>query len=199
VSSGRTGRSLSAAFDAWMADQRARGRLQHDSSQAVYSAMWQALVAWCLGQVPAVGLRGLDAATLARYVASREGMARHTSHHAEPLHPRYQWRLLSLVQRVQAHHTLRHQLAPNTAAAELIAAQPAVRRANASLVDQLPAHLAPDEARRLVQLLAAAQRGSTPAPDPAGRWQDQRNRVAVALQLGAGPQCGWLNRVSAGM
>ena len=197
--SARAGLSLIGAYDAWMADQRARGRLRHDSSQAVYSAMWQALVAWCLVQTPAVALRALDAATLARYVASREGMARHTSHHAEPLHPRYQWRLLSLVQRVQAHHTMRHQLAPNTAAADLIAAQPAVRRANASLVEQLPAHLAPGEARQLVALLASAQRrgalpeGQAAAADAGdnadgelGRWQDLRNRVAVALQLGAG-------------
>ena len=78
----------------------ARGRLAQASSQAVYRAMWQALQAWCVRQQPVVTLRSLDAATLARYLASREGMARHTTHQAEPLHPRYQWRLLSLVQRV---------------------------------------------------------------------------------------------------
>ena len=185
--------TLLAAFDAWMADHRALGRLRHDSSQAVYTAMWQALVAWCVAQKPTVGLRNLDSATLARYVASREGMARHASHHSEPLHPRYQWRLLSLVQRVQAHHAMRHQLPPNTAAADLIAAQPAVRQANATLVDQLPAHLAPDEARRLVTLLSACGRPPRPgasedeslATQPT-RWQDLRDRVAAALQLGAG-------------
>lgn len=167
---------LQQAFDAWLGDQQRLARLRHASSQAVYRAMWQALVAWCGRQRPAVGLRSLDAATLARYLASRAGQA---GLH-EPLNPRYQWRLLSLVQRVQAHHSLRHQLAPHTAAADLIATRPAVRRANASLVDELPAHLRPDEARRLVLAL-----NRPPEPTPP-RWQDLRNRCAAALQLGAG-------------
>lgn len=162
------------AFEAWCTHQRQSGRLRRGSSEAVYRAMWQALAAWCGVQQPPLRLSGLQAGPLAAYLASRSGQAGAAS----ALTPRYRWRLLSLVQRVQAHRaSLRRGPVPGGAAA-LIAAEPAVRHANAADRDEPPPHLAEDAAARLQTLLC----------DPAApsRWQDLRDRCAVALQLGAG-------------
>ena len=37
--------TLEQAFDGWLAHQRVAGRLRRGSSEAVYRAIWQALVA----------------------------------------------------------------------------------------------------------------------------------------------------------
>ena len=89
------------AFEDWCTHQRQSGRLRRGASEAVYRAMWQSLAAWCVSQAPAVLLRSLDAAALQAYVASRHGSAGPD----EALTPRYHWRLLRLVQRVQEHRS----------------------------------------------------------------------------------------------
>jgi integrase len=175
---------LLPAFEAWCSHQRQRGRLRRGSSEAVYRAMWQALAAWCAQQSPPMTLRGLHAGSLSAYLASRRGSAGPEA----PLTPRYQWRLLSLVQRVQADHAAARQRPASTAAAELIAAQPSLRRANAADSADLPDHLAEAEAARLQRWLCAAAEAGTSAGAvaPPPRWQDLRDRCAAALQLGAG-------------
>lgn len=178
---------LLAAFETWCTHQRQSGRLRRASSEAVYRAMWQALAAWCLAQTPPRRLRDLGPATLQAYVAGRDGIAGP----GQALTARYQWRLWRLVQRVQGHADdlalarRRPLLAITTAPAARQAlsaaapdAPPTLRHADAAEADGLPLHLAAAELAALRQHLAS---------DPASpRWQDHRNRCAVALQLGAG-------------
>jgi integrase len=165
------------AFDAWCAHQRQFGRLRRVSSEAVYRAMWQALAAWCVGQLPPLRLRGLDAATLSAYLASRHGSGGPEG----SLTPRYQQRLLALVQRVQAHRaTQAHQGSAPASARPLAAvhARSASRDAGPDDADLPLALLSPAETQRLQHLLCDLA-------EPA-RWQTLRDRCAAALQLGAG-------------
>jgi len=189
---------LMAVFEAWCGHQRQVGRLRRGSSEAVYRAMWQALATWCDTQRPPLKLSTLDSGSLLRYLASRSGMAGP----GESLTPRYQWRLLSLVRWVQAHSATQADAprpARNDAAAQLIAAQPAVRRANAAHDDEVPACLSEADCAQLLAWLnghlfgddqgpamARDASGIVPGAAPSPRWQSLRNRCAVALQLGAG-------------
>jgi integrase len=172
---------LQRAFETWCAHQRQSGRLRRGSSEAVYRAMWQALAAWCVVQVLPLRLGDLQAQALSAYLASRTGLLLADG----VLTPRYQHRLLSLVRRVQAHRAwLREQAGPVMAAR----ASPMPIRLAQSVVPNGPAaeatepllHLTTAEDQQLQRLLCQA-----PAV-PGGRWQAQRDRCAVALQLGAG-------------
>ncbi len=179
---------LQQAFDDWMAHQRMVGRLRRGSSAAVYGAMWQALVAWCLVQQPALRLADLRGQLLLNYLASRHGMLAADG----LLSPRYQRRLISLVQRVQAHQAWRRQQASAgpTQALALTATdagaparggrQPLLRPgANLDGVEP-PLHLLPAQAAQLQALLSRTD------DDAHARWQQLRDRCATALQLGAG-------------
>ena len=75
-------------------------------------------------------------------------------------------------------------MAPNTAAAELLRSNRTLRLANDDEKDPRPEFLTDAEDRRLVSFLES----SVPRPgrDSGLRWQDVRNRTAVALQRGAG-------------
>ncbi|MES2716178.1 MAG: site-specific integrase [Pseudomonadota bacterium] len=178
--------ALQQAFDHWLAHQRVAGRLRRGSSAAVYQAMWQALVAWCQAQQPALRLADLRGQPLLAYLASRHGMLAADG----VLTPRYQQRLVSLVQRVQAHQAWRRQQAsagPAQALAWTGTDAPATRRHQpllqpAATTDspEPPLHLQPAQAAQLQALLCSA------ADDSLGRWQQLRDRCAVALQLGAG-------------
>lgn len=143
--------------------------------------MWHALSAWCVAQVPALRLGDLQPPALSAYLASRTGLLLADG----LLTPRYQHRLLSLVRRVQVHrHWLRDQAGPAMAAR--VSPMP-VRLPQAALPN-LPAadaaepllHLTTAEDQQLQRLLCLAPEA------PGGRWQIQRDRCAVALQLGAG-------------
>ncbi len=171
---------LAQAFDHWLAHQRVAGRLRRGSSEAVYRAMWQALSAWCTAQRPRLRLADLHGEQLLRYLASRHGQQLADG----LLTPRYQQRLLSLVQRVQTHEAWRRQQAsagpaqalalvrsaPAGRAAALPAGQPAAQ-------SEPPLHLLPTAVAQLQALL-------TQAVD--GRWQTSRDRCAAALMLGGG-------------
>ncbi len=176
-----------AAFDAWCVHQRLYGRLRRGSSEAVYRAMWHALAVWCVGQTPPLRLQTLDGVSLLQFLASRSGIAGP----GQSLTPRYQWRLLSLVRWVQAHHATQQPAArrrSGSAAAELIATQPAVRHANAAHDDDVPACLSAADVATLLAGLAVdghADDAKNTATDPP-RWQTVRNRCAAGLQLGAG-------------
>lgn len=177
---------LMQAFDDWLAHQRVAGRLRRGSSQSVYRAMWQALAAWCLAQRPALRLADLQAQALAAYLGSRSGMLAADG----ALTPRYQQRLVSLVQRVQAHQAWRRQQAAAAPAEALAlargaAAGPRARQRwpmaqQADGADPPPLHLPPQEAAQLQALLCRSD------DDSQARWQRLRDRCAVALQLGAG-------------
>ncbi len=180
---------LQQAFDDWLAHQRIAGRLRRGSSEAVYRAMWQALAAWCTHQQPTLQLADLHGHTLRAFLASRHGMRAADA----ALTPRYQQRLVSLVQRVQTHQTWRRQqaaagpaqalaLARGSGAMSPSAPNHRARLVAASASDDTPPplHLLPDESAQLRALLCRAD------DDAQGRWQRLRDRCAVALQLGAG-------------
>lgn len=176
--------ALQQAFDDWLAHQRIAGRLRRGTSAAVYQAMWQALVAWCRVQRPPLRLADLRGTTLLAYLASRQGMLTPDG----VLSPRYQQRLVSLVQRVQAHQAWRAQQAeagPAQAQALAMATasparQPLLQPVRPDDGPEPPLHLQPDQAARLQALLA------DPTDDQRARWQQLRDRCAAALQLGAG-------------
>ncbi len=178
--------ALQQAFDNWLAHQRVAGRLRRGSSEAVYRAMWQALVAWCLAQRPALRLVDLQGAPLLHYLASRSGQQTADA----VLTPRYQQRLVSLVQRVRAHQAWQQQQASAGPAQALAMAQgtPPAGDGRQPLLNitggldgpEPPLHLLPGQAAQLQALLQRT------ADDAQGRWQRLRDRCAVALQLGAG-------------
>lgn len=150
--------------------------------------MWQALVAWCGMQRPALRLADLQGQALTTYLASRSGMLAADG----ALTPRYQQRLLSLVQRVRQHQAWRRQqalagpvqalaLANGTASPHGLSGWLATGAGAADrLGDPPPLHLQPSQADQLQALLCQA------ADDRQARWQRLRDRCAVALQLGAG-------------
>lgn len=168
-----------ALFERWLAHHAELGRLERDSTRAVYEHMWGGFEKWCVGQSPAVTPQTLDVADLDRFVQSR----RVVGDGDEPT-ARYAWRALSLIDRVLAHEAREGRGPHNDAAARLIASREALRTANVS-ERGLPEHLDPAEARQLVVYLSSLRprAGSTL---PLARWQDLRNCTAVALQLGAG-------------
>jgi integrase len=172
------------AFEHWLADQRGQGLLRREGSISVYRDMWEAFSAWCLGQSPAVTLSSLGLADLQAFQAARFG--RKTSDLS--LTPRYTLRLMRLIDRVLRHHAAQSDALPNTAAADWIAAVPAVRYADAAQADPLPEYLSVIEARQLIAFLSEARPrpGSRRDAHAALTWQEVRNRVSVALQLGAG-------------
>lgn len=174
--------ALQQAFDDWLAHQRIAGRLRRSASAAVYQAMWQALVAWCRTQRPALRLGDLHGTTLLGYLASRHGMLTADG----VLSPRYQRRLVSLVRRVQAHQAWRAQQAEAGPAQALALAtagparQPLLQPMDAGDGAGPPLHLPADQADGLQALLA------DPKNDQHARWQQLRDRCAAALQLGGG-------------
>jgi len=175
------------AFERWLADQRHSGALRRASSVQVYRDMWNGFMTWCLGQSPAVTLATLDGGDLQAFQQARFGMKSADL----SLSPRHALRLLRLIDRVLRHHAAATDGRVNTAAADWIAAQPHVRYAEAKHADPLPDFLPATEARQLIAFLSDAR----PRPSATGArrdaqaalsWQHLRNRVAVALQLGAG-------------
>jgi integrase len=171
---------LAQAFDLWLAHQRVAGRLRRGSSEAVYRAMWLALVTWCTAQRPRLRLNDLHGDALLRYLASRHGQQLADG----LLTPRYQQRLRSLVRRVQAHETWRQQQAQAAPAQALALARSAPADRAPILVSGQP----PSQAEPPLHLLAAAvvQLQALLAQPVDGRWQTGRDRCAVALMLGAG-------------
>lgn len=178
---------LRLAFEAWLADQQALGSLRQPASIQVYRDMWGGFTAWCLGQSPAVTLATLDMRDLKAFQAARFGMKSAD----RSLSPRHALRLLRLIDRVLRHHAAANSEAPNTAAADWIAAQPQIRYAEAAEADPLPEFLSIPEARQLITFLSSARPrlgGSDARRDAhkAFSWQQIRNRTSVALQLGGG-------------
>jgi site-specific recombinase XerD len=169
------------AFEAWRKAAQRAGKLTRAASEDTYRALWGVLAKWCISRVPPVALEELGGADLEAFILSRRSAAVS----GDDLTPRYVWRLLSLVDRVLAHHAHERGTAPNTAAANLLASRPEWRFANASKTDELPEYLAADQAKALVAFLSEG-RPRTGGKRPALTWHELRNRASVALQLGAG-------------
>lgn len=170
---------LIAVIDLWLAEEHRLGRLHRHSSQAIYRAMWGALCQWCLSQHPPITeLAALDSTALAAYIRSREQHGQD----GEALTPRYEWRLMSLVRRVQTWAAAAPRGA--TAADALLAQRPHVRLANAQRDAEQLEHLSAAQVRRLLMILGRQHRLA--AQGALARWQDLRNATAVALQLGGG-------------
>lgn len=184
---------MQSAFEAWCAHQQQIGRLRHLASAKVYRAMWRALADWCAGQLgaTATALQALDGTLLQRYFDSRSGMA--GPGHA--LTVRYRLRLLRLVARVQAHSLVRHDslgaagvsglpglsLANRRGAAALAWSELSLAAGPSTAGSDAPASLGAALADQLIRRLS----GDAAATGPT-RWQDQRDRCALALALGAG-------------
>lgn len=168
------------AFDGWVAMQRSLGLMRRASSESVYRDMWGSFVAWCCAQHPPRTLDTLTADDLAAFQASRTGAGSQ-----QDLSPRHARRLLGLIDRVLRHHAAQGDESPNTAAAEAIAAQPAVRFADASDATAPPDALSASDAKTLIAYLSLARAQPDDAA-PRLNWQQVRNRASVALQLGAG-------------
>jgi integrase len=176
--------AFAQAFERWLVDQRDSGLLRREGSISVYRDMWDGFSAWCLVQAPVVTLSSLGLADLQAFQAARFG--RKTSDLS--LTPRYALRLMRLIDRVLRHHAAQCEVLPNTAAADSISANPQVRYADSAHADPLPEYLSVSEARQLIAFLSAARPrpGSRRDAQAALSWQEVRNRVSVALQLGAG-------------
>jgi integrase len=165
-----------AAFDNWLATRQRAGVLREHSSAAVYRSMWGALAAWCVARD--LRFENLEEAHFDAYIESRGGV--------DTLTPRHAWRLLMLADAVLAHRANQNAVPHNAAAHTLLMARPDWRYANAAAKTPLPEHLDALQARRLVAWLLDPSIDALAAAAPAQVWQSQRNRTAVALQLGAG-------------
>lgn len=181
------GHGHALAFDRWLAEQQAMGSLRQSSSIEVYRDMWGSFAAWCLGQSPAVSLETLDVLDLEAFQSARFGLKSADL----SLSPRHALRLLRLIDRVLHHHAAHTGAPVNSAVAQWLARRPDVRYADAPQADPLPEFLSVAEARHLISFLSNAR----PRPGLSAQrrdshleftWQELRNRVSVALQLGAG-------------
>jgi integrase len=175
------------AFERWLDDRRAFGFLRQPGSVEVYRDMWGAFTAWCLGQSPAVTLASLDAQDLQAFHSARFGLKSSDL----SLSPRHALRLMRLIDRVLKHHAAETGVEPNLAASAWLVDHPEVRYSASASADPLPEFLSVAEARVLITFLSSAR----PRPgaskgmrdgQAAMSWREVRNRVAVALQLGAG-------------
>ena len=167
-----------AAFERWL--EATERRLRQPSSIEVYRHMWDAFVQWCISRPRPLRLGSLCREDLEAYLASRSGM----QGVASDLTPRYAWRLLSLVDRIQKVRAFERGEAVNTSARDLIEARPEVHYANA-VEDPLPDCLLAGEAKRLVTFLSQLRPRSS-MPGSSHTWQELRDRSSVGLQLGGG-------------
>lgn len=175
------------AFERWIVDQRESGLLRQPGSVQVYGEMWGAFTVWCLSQSPAISLETLHSSDLQAFQAARFGLKREDL----SLSPRYALRFMRLIDRVLTHHAAHAGQPANRAAKQWLIDHPEVRFADASTATPLPEFLSVAEAKGLITYLSSAR--PRPVATTAQRhaqtaltWQEVRNRVAVALQLGAG-------------
>lgn len=163
-------------FNSWTASRARTVRRLSEPTEAVQRTMWTAFENWCTTN--RIELATLSAEELNSYLQSREG-----SVPASELTPRYAWRLVNLVDQVLNHAASVQGGVRNRAAADLLESNPGLKHANSESKDPLPEILSDSEDRALVSfLVATVPRDSQPGT----RWQDIRNRTAVALQRGAG-------------
>ena len=167
------------AFTAWLQARRDSGQIRRESSADLYQDIWGSFSAWCAGQNPPVALASLNRTHLLAFQGSRTGVKN------AALSARHALRVLRLIDQVVQHWSAANVQCPSTAAQEAIELQPIIRYAESGLDTRLPHALDPREARRLIIFLSRAR----PRLDSCAvslDWHVLRNRVAVALQLGAG-------------
>jgi integrase len=164
----------SVAFEAWLQSQLMAGRIRRASSAELYRDMWGSFAAWCAAQTPAVELDSLRQEDVLAFQSSRHGAKQ------AAMSVRHTLRLFRLIDQVIAHQAALEGKQGNPALREALSAQPEVRYAEAAANDTLPVVLAPLLAEQLMAFLSESTTGEDLT------WQAQRDRVAVALQLGAG-------------
>ncbi|MBP6900426.1 MAG: site-specific integrase [Burkholderiaceae bacterium] len=206
---------LIESLEHWLAHEARQGRLRRPTSAAIYRAMWQALSRWALARRPAItDVKQLTAPLLSAYIAERERCAhggepwtdRYTwrllslvrrvqAHDAllrlkapqdrQPQPEPSQATALTTPVAVRAPLGGPAQHAGHTAGERdpLLAARPAVRWANRQSQQPPLAHLDAPAVRRLFRALARRRQAWRQGRS---RWQDLRDTVALALQLGAG-------------
>jgi site-specific recombinase XerD len=161
--------NFTPALNAWLQAQRQAGVLRRRSTSEMYAHMWHALGAWATA-------RGLTPRTMS--AGDLQAYLDHRSHDATLSH-RYVWRLLTLGQRILAHHARAMGLPDQDACSQLLERRPDIRYANASAQDALPDSLSFDECARMIRRLRRVEFTAT-------HWQDARAATAAALHLGAG-------------
>jgi integrase len=182
---------LSQAFADWVAfrnisPSRLRSkRALNDESREVYSEMWNAFTAFCAER--SLDLHMLKAEDLELFLATRgTGPA---PGHPQPrtkevdLSARYARRFLTLINWVTTHEASTKGMALNTAARELLE-QSVYKYANAGHKDPLPEFLTDAQAKRLIAFVTQPPDSSIGAVP--SKWNNVRNRTAVAVMLGAG-------------
>lgn len=190
-----SGSEYSRVFDAWLEARLASGQIRSTSTSVLYREMWGSFTHWCEAHSPPLRLACICSADLQRFQTSRSGAKN------DEISARHALRLLRLIDQVLKHfafvvdhNSLAHTATSTasatsttaaTAAQQAIDAQPEVRYADSSSQDRLPLALDDAAAKQLIVFLSAAwPRPGAGAVDMS--WQDLRNRVAAALQLGAG-------------
>lgn len=172
--------SLMAVFDAYVAERakaspRARREVRplREESVEVYRDVWGTFAEFCAGHN--LTLASIDVEDLELFVM-RLG-------HGTAVTPRYQRRVLALLDRLIRFESARSGVVLSGAVAQLLT-HPTFRFASEALADPAPDYLNARETSDLIAFVTAK------APDPRGAdawaWTEVRNRTAVALQLGAG-------------
>lgn len=169
------------AFRAWSQQSRERRMIERETSIGAYRVLWESLARWCVVQSSPVGPRSLTPADLQNFLdrpTERDAVAIDKS-------PRHVWRLLTLTDRVLAHHASLAGSDPNPSARELLHSRPEWRHANAAINDPQLDYLNAAQSRYLVEFLSRSR--PRPGRNFGGKtWQELRNAASVALQLGAG-------------
>ncbi len=171
---------LMAVFDAYVAvrakaSPRARREVRplRDESVEVYRDVWGAFAEFCASHN--LTLVTIDVEDLELFVM-RLG-------HGTTVTPRYQRRVLGLLDRIVRFEAERSGVVLSGAVASLLT-HANFRFASEALADPAPDYLNARETSDLIAYVTAK------APDPRGAdawaWTQVRNRTAVALQLGAG-------------
>jgi len=157
-----------------------QNRAWRDSSKTVYWNMWRALIVFLIDR--RLRLEELTAEDVSVYLAKR-AVRREKSHQQTDLNLRYQYRLISLLNKLITHDATRRAIAPNQVAAQMLAADE-LSSAGARDRTPLPRFLTKGERT----LLMAGLRLPIGSPDPVAprTWVQLRDNAAVAVQLGAG-------------
>lgn len=142
------------AFEAWAGAMDQDGTLRSAASVRAYRQLWATLACWAIDeQSPAIPVDRLSADDLRLYIDSRAGR----SDESHRVSARHAWRLLTFVDRVLVHRAGELGLpAANRCAHELLQSNRQWRWAHSVEQDPSLAHLSAQDARRLVEFLAAS-------------------------------------------
>lgn len=146
------------------------------ASREVYESIWHAFSEYSGARTPGQ----VDAADIAGYLASRAGSP-------EGLTPRYQARVVMLIDKVLSHEAQAAGRKAPRAVRELLRNNAALRAAMVRNRSDEPdlEYLDQRQFERLAEVLLAWPRDSA-RPSKQPRWQDARDRTSTSLLLAAG-------------